>query len=259
MTQRFRTLIRHADGFLVCDAVSDFEFESTLEFTEQPIDDGSTISDHAVRKPQRLSLTLVQTQTPSRVIDGFSRQSQPLTVQSVTYGKQKVDLKIQPKKGVQFNAAAAISAGVGALKKAVSGAPSIEGLKVLPKAPKSLSVTVLKADADVDRIHEFFEQLLKLQTAVAPLTISFKGRDYSNFMLESVRKQDKPGQLGKSSFPVTFKQIRTVATKQVSLPAVPKAKAKKERGVQYGPPPPPVTEEQTRASITGAILTMAGL
>jgi hypothetical protein len=261
MAQRFQTLIKHSGGFVICDAISDFSFESMVEATDQPIDDNGFIADHVIRKPQRLSLTLVSTQTPMRVIDGFSVQSQPLLPQSVTYGKQRVPLKIQPRAGFQPTVSAAIDAGLGALRKAVSGTPSIEGLKVGPKQAKPMGITVLKAGADVDRIGEFFDLLLKLQADAELLTISFKGRDYPGFLLEGVTKTDKPGQLGRSTFPITLKKIRTVQTKQINLPPVPRAKAKKDRGVQYGPPPPPppwpLNNPEVRSSILGQLLTAA--
>ena len=253
--KRFQTAIRYIGGILLCDCVADAQFEASLDFTEHPIDDASTISDHAVRKPETFTLTLTQTQTPLRKIDGFSPQGQPLQVMAVGYGKQKTTLKIAQKGGVQPSVSGLIEAGLSAVKNSVP--KSIEGLKVLPAAPKNLSVTVLKADAPVDRIGTFFDQLLKLLYAVERLTLSVKGRDFSDFVLTSVRKSDRPGGLGKSSFDVSLKKVATVATKQVTLPAVPKAKAKKDRGVQYGPPLPPVTEDSRRKTAAAALVDMA--
>jgi hypothetical protein len=257
VAKRYQTFIRHSAGFVLCDCVSDFAFESSLEFTDHPIDDASSISDHAVRKPETMTLTLVATQTPMRPIAGFSVGAQPLQVKSVGYGKQKTELKVRGKAGISPNVSSLIDSGVRAVKE-LGAASSIEGLKVLPAAVKGMSISVLRADAGSDRVNAFFEELLRLKNAVERLTISFKGRDYADLVLTSVSKTDKPGQLGKSSFQVSLKKVRTVATKQVTLPAVPKAKAKKERGVQYGPPPPPeMVEEERRKAIAAQIFDMA--
>ncbi len=65
-------------------------------------------------------------------------------------------------------------------------------------------------------------------------------------------KSDKPGALGKSSFQVELKKIRTVATKQTTLPAVPKAKAKKDLGAKP-PAPDPAAEAAKRKTIAKQI------
>lgn len=248
------TTIRHSGGLLVCDAVSDASIETTLDFTEHPIDDGSTISDHAVRKPETISLTLTHTQTPLRKIEGFAPANVALQVKAVTYGKQQTKLDI-PSKGIAPNVAGLISAGLSALKGAVP--PSIQGLKIAPDGSRNFGVTVLQANAGVDRIGEFYNTLLKVQLAVERVTLTFKGRDFADYVITTVRKSDKPGAVGKSTFDVSLKKVRTVATKQVELPAVPRAKKKKDIGVQYGPPPPPVSEEKARKAIAVQIVEIA--
>lgn len=228
------TVIRFADGVLICDGVLDSSADAEFEYTEHPIDDASVISDHKVDKPRRLTMTLTCTDSPIKATDGFSVQDMPLTIESATYGRQTSKLKIQPKAGIQLNVSAAIGAIGNALAKAVGNGPptEIEGLAVKAKQPQALSITVLAADTPVDRIHEFYERLLQLALAGSELTITFKGRDYARMRLTSVGKTDAPGEVGRSKFPVAFKEIRTVTTKQVKLPKVPQAKAKKDLGAK---------------------------
>lgn len=248
------TIIRYAGGMLICDVVNDASVEHDLELTEHPIDDGSVITDHAIRKPVVINLTLSQTQTPLRPVDGFSPTQKTLEVKSVTYGRQKTKLDI-PQPRIAPSVTGLIRAGTAALKGA--GTASIEGLKVGAPQAQTLGITVLQAGAPVDRVGAFYEQLLKLMLAVEPVTLTFKRRDYAGFYFSKVHKADKPGQVGKSTFDVSLKLIPTVATKQVALPAVPKAKAKKDRGVQYGPPPPPVTEADRRKTIAAQMEDLA--
>lgn len=254
--KRFQTIIRFSSGFLLCDAVSDASFSSELDFTEHPIDDGSVITDHAIRKPEKITLSLSHTQTPIRAIDGFAFGSRPLEIKSVAFGTQQTQLDIRKRPGIGHNVTALISAGLAAVRAVQPSA--LTGQKGLGASAKPLSVTVLQAGATVDRVGAFFSKLLALQTAVERLTVSFKGRDFADYVLISVAKSDKPGQLGKSSFQIELKKVRTVATKQTTLPAIPKAKAKQDKGAQFGPPPPPVTEAARRKTIARQVVLLAG-
>ncbi len=238
-----QSLFTYEGGALVFDAVADASFSHEFEFTDLPVEDGSTISDNMIVKPRKASLTLVSTQTPISATPGFSVQGRSLTVQSVSYGKQSTKLDVAKKRGVQLNVANAIAAVGRALTSAVAGVSSIEGLKVLPPSAKGFSVKVLAADAPVDRVGEFYDALLKLALSATRLRLTFKGRDYPNLVLTSVTKQDAKLEVGRSVFAVELLELRTVVTRQVSLPAVPRAKAKKVLGVageQFGPPPPPL-------------------
>lgn len=246
------SLFTHDGGALVFDAVQDASFDASLEFTDLPVEDGTTISDNAIRKPLMVSLELCQTQTPITAVDGFSVKGQALTVQSVKMGKQSTELKIATKRGVQLNVNNAIHAIGGALLSAASGATSIDGVKPELGA-KAFAVKVLTADNAVDRVREFYEALLSLMYAVTKLKLTFKGRDYPNLVLTSVKKSDAKGEFGKSSFAVELREIRTVTTRLVDLPKIPKAKKKKTVGAQFGPPLPPVTDSQRRASVAAAL------
>lgn len=226
------SLFTFEGGALVFDAIADASFEHSFEYTDLPVEDGSTISDNMVIKPRRASLTIVSTQTPIAATPGFSVQGRTLVVQSVSYGKQTTKLQIAPKRGVQLNVAAAITTVTKLVKNALSGgADSIDGLKVLPPSAKSFAVKVLAADAPVDRVNEFYDALLNLALSSTKVRLTFKGRDYPNLVLSSIRKQDAKLELGRSVFAVELQEIKTVATKQVSLPAVPRAKKKKVLGV----------------------------
>lgn len=235
-------------GALVFDAVLDSSAVHALELTEFPIEDGSSAADHAIRKPVQLSLTLCSTQSPIGLAPGFSVQSRELIVRSVSLGKQSTELKIAQKRGVQLNVAAAISTVGGALLSAASGATAIDGVKVEGATPRGFSIKALAADAPVDRVGEFYAELLRLQAAVTRLTLSFKGQSYPNLVLVSVTKTDSPNEFGRSKFPVELRELRTVVTRQVQLPAVPRAKKKKDLGAKP-PATPAASEQQVRQSI----------
>lgn len=250
-------------GFLVCDAVLDASVAHQFDFTEHPVEDGSTLTDHLIVRPEQISMTLVATDTPIRAdAAGFAKVSQPLTVKSVTYGKQQTPLKVQPRAGLpQLNVSSALNLGLKAL--AGPGANSITGLKVLPAAAKTFSITVLTSAAPIDRIHDFYAKLLELATSATRCTLTFKGYSYPDYVFTSITKSDRPGEFGRSTFPVELRRVRTVATKQTTIPAVPKAKGKKDLGAKYkppyengqliGPPAPPVLKSTLAAEQDGEV------
>jgi hypothetical protein len=238
-------LIVHSGGYILADMVSDGEFEKALEPTDHAIEDGSSISDHVIRKPLTGSLTLVQTQTPIEPTEGFSRKAIEIAAAVPKQRKQTVRLNVRQKLGFQPNAAALISAGLNALKGATEGPQTIEGVKVQKPEKQSFSVTVFSADAPVDRLNEFNALLWALLESTELVTVNFKGRAYPNLLLTSVRRTDAAGQFGRATFACSFREIIKVQVKQVTLPAVPKQRSKKSLGAikpygdQFGPPPPP--------------------
>lgn len=248
------TLIRYADGYLVCDSVLDSSIVATAEFTEHAIEVGSPITDHAIHKPLEWSLTLTATDTPitaqhlspgGDVLAPTGVAKQAITRQLRTTdppGHQSTELKIRPSEGQQLNVSAAIGAAIDRVRNAAAGPTELTGRAGAGAVLRSLNVEVLTTDAPVDRIHAFYQQLLDLMFDVAELAVIYKGRTYEPVVLTSVTKVDQPGQFGRSTFPVTFRELLTVETKQVTLPAVPKQKSKKDLGAK---PTVPASEQQS--------------
>lgn len=260
MPVRQPSSLSHSGGILVFDSVLDSAAEHLLEFTQFPVEDGAEVSEHAIRKPLKLSLTVTATQTPIRESAGFSVRGVELQVLSVSYGKQTTRLQVAKKRGVQLNVANAIAAVGRALQSAVAGADSIEGLKVERATPRSFSVKALVADAPVDRVGEFYDELLRLWATKTQLKLSFKGREYPDLYLAQIRKTDSTGEFGRSKFQLELQEVQKVTTKQVKLPAVPRARKKQDLGAastgeQYGPPPPPDTRTELRKRTDAGGLT----
>lgn len=66
-------LLQFDGGVLVADMLQESTATDASELTQYAIEDGSLISDHVVRQPQTLALTLVQTETPITEVRGFAR------------------------------------------------------------------------------------------------------------------------------------------------------------------------------------------
>lgn len=250
MAEGTQDLITFDGGALVCDMLLDASATHTLELTQYPIEDGSTISDHAVRTPDTLQLTLVQTETPISPEAGFSVVANQIPYQTHANAKQSVELNVaQPRTQANVNAL------IGGVTSRIIGAGStlrIEGLKTdEPAATKTLSIQALTANAPVERVNAFYATLLDLWDSVTPLVITVKGRSYIDMVLTTVTRTDTSGQFGASRFTVTLQRVRTVITQTVELPPVPQATKKVSRG---GKPPKPATAEETESMLskTGA-------
>lgn len=249
-------LIQFDGGVLVADMVSEASITDASELTQFPIEDGSLISDHLIRQPRSLSLTLVQTETPISETTGFamalqvlSYDTRPVTSQTATVPVRQSEFRPAP--------LLALSSGIQSL---LFGGPPKE-LKLTgldagqPLARKELRVHVLSPGAPVARVNEFYVQLLSLLESATPVIVTLKGASYIDLVVVSVTRTDAGGQVGKASFAVDLKQISTVETKTVELPPVPKSKAPK----QAGPKPPKETKEDQHAKLVSQFLQLSQL
>jgi hypothetical protein len=233
-------LIQFDGGVLVADMLGEAQITDANELTQYAIEDGSLISDHIVRQPRTLSLTLVQTETPISEITGFARVLEALSYPARPTGSQTVTVPIRQS---EFRPAPLLAL-TGAVQAVLFGGPPKE-LKLTglasdkPAADKELKIHVLAAGAPVDRVNAFHVQLLSLLESATLVTVTVKGASYIDLVVTSVGRTDSGGQVGRASFAVELKQIATVETQTVELPPVPKAKAPK----QAGPKPPEDTKE----------------
>lgn len=252
-------LIQFDGGVLIADMVADATITDASELTQYAIEDGSLISDHVIRQPRSLSVTLVQTQTPISETTGFAQAVQALTYQERPLGQQSATLPIRQS---EFRPAPlmALSAGIqsllfggGAQKElSVTGAKSDTA-----PAAKELRVTVLSAGAPLDRVNRFYADLLSLLETATPVIVTLKGASYIDLIVVSVTRTDASGQVGRASFAVEFRQIATVTTKTVDLPPVPKSKAPKQLGAK--PAKETTPEQEELASQSYQALAAAGV
>jgi hypothetical protein len=254
-------LIQFDGGVLVADMLQESTSTDASELTQYAIENGSLISDHLIRQPQTLSLTLVQTETPISETTGFARAVQALSYAAHADGTQPGSATVRTRSEVPQQGHAsvrqpefrpttllALGAAVQALlfgkgpsdidwtglgKGEVETKTSLKwtGLRSdLPAKQQSLQVHVLAAGAPVARVNEFHASLLNLLTTGTPCIVTVKGRSYLDLVLTTLTRTDPAGQAGRATFTVEFKQIATVETKTVNLPPVPKAKGPKDRG-----------------------------
>ncbi len=239
-------LISFDGGALVADMLAEASAENALELSQYPLEDGSSINDHAVQQPRKLTLTLVQTESPLTAVQGFAVQVRELSVPTRPLGSQTNQLTVAKKEFRPTSLLALTSAAREALFSSgpirVTGRKSDGPIQSVP-----LKVSVLAANADVGRVNEFHEALVALLESTTLVNVTVKQRGYPSMVLTSVGRQDSAGQFGAARFTVQLQQVSTSETRIVELPPVPQATAKVNKGKadgteQFGPPAAPTTQ-----------------
>jgi hypothetical protein len=263
MAEGTNDLIQFPGGALVADMLSDASAEDAQELTQFAVEDGSSINDHVVRQPKRLTLQLVQTETPLRFdLEGFDQVQRTVDVPTRPVGNQTNEVQVRQK---EFRPTSLLALSQAAQAALFGGPPKtlrITGLKSDGAIElKPLKVTVLARDGDVGRVNAFHDQLLALLDSVTPVQVTVKQRVYPDMIVISVSRSDAAGQVGCARFAVTLQQVRTAETRQVELPPVPAATKASNRGKSdgikydeaFGPPPPPATQLLNNLFETGVL------
>lgn len=216
---------------LPVDLVSAHEDERSAEVTSFPVERGADINDHIIQQPDRLSITVVQTQTPfpSAAMPGatFSKPrnftTRPLVLNvrpNAFKAPTAQDLKVQPnafKPGGILAVTSAIGDEIGSLfgdKEApLRTSPTLKD----PVTP-SLEVNVFQADSQVDRIGELHDVLIDIKANGRFCKVTFRGRVYPDFVLTSVRWTSAKGEVGLGRFALELQSIRIVENAVAKLP-----------------------------------------
>ena len=268
-------LIEFQGGALIADLLADASTTRAIELTQHAIEDGSQITDHAIRQPLTLELTLVQTETPIAEEPGFALVSQELDfpVRGVEPRTTSLDFRVR---GVErqnatlqvrkqeFRPVSLSGLAEGILDALFGNTIAIDGLKadgaegtaqligvrsenVPASVPGSstLAINVLAAGAPKDRINEFDNVLVKLMLTAQPTIVTIKGQALPNMIITSVTRTDAAGEVGCARFKVALQSFATVFTKTVDLPPVPAATVTKSKGGKDTKTPPPKVREKT--------------
>lgn len=262
MAEGTNDLIQFPGGALVADMLADASSEATLELTQFALERGASINDHAVIQPKRLSLQLVQTETPIAPVEDFVRTLLSVDVPTRPVGTQTNEVQVRQK---EFRPTSLLALSQAAQAALFGGPPNtlrITGLKSDGAIePKPLKVSVLSRSGDVGRVNAFHEQLLALWESVTPVQVTVKQRAYTDMVIVSVTRTDAAGQVGCARFSVELQQIAVAETRLVELPPVPAATKASNRGkadgIKYdeafGPPPPPATQLLNNLFDTGVL------
>ena len=194
----------------------------TAKLTDHVVETGATITDHVIIQPEELTLELVVSQTPLKG-KGFARQlSGGLEIGGTRLAKKQYPLEIPPSRftpGGFFLIGTGAQAIVGAVIGLISGGePSGMTGSEVQQTRGTIQVDALKADQPVDRVSEAHDRLIEIMNGALPVTISFKGRLYNQYLLTEVVLEQAAGSFGAGKFKVTARAFRTVNSKEAKLP-----------------------------------------
>lgn len=221
------------DQTLDVDIVMSAEDTRSAKLTDHVVEDGSVITDHIVIQPEKLQLVLLVSQTPVKEEEGFQTRAFNLEVRKSLFVPGGFLLLTQ-----------GVRAGVSAAAGAVSGAAGL--------ATQSRKHSAITSSAgDVDRVASVHDQLIRILQDALPVTVSFKGRLYPDYVLEEVQLSHAPGKFGSATFSVSARAFRTVTGNLVTLPdpADFRAKASSQQGKKNAKEKPGTPDEGKMESI----------
>lgn len=181
---------------------------SKLRVTENPIENGANIADHAVLDPKEVTVNglVVGYETNTFSFDNllgfnFSDYPLPTPIKTVTAQAENVVNRF----------ASHFRAGVKAVNQVVAD--------FLPDYQSPLLNSLSS-----DRITDAHEKLLAIQRSGEPVTLQTNTRQYKNMILTSVGLTQKQNSSGE--FVLTFREIFIVETQIASGLSVPKPKTR---------------------------------
>lgn len=189
-------MISGSSGSFDFDVVTIESHESTLRVTENPIETGSNISDHAVLEPKEIVINgvMVAYNRPPKLSSktlGFDFPEFPLPFDVLPVVDKALDV-------ANDFASSLMSGGVGqTINIAAEFLPNFQ--------------TPLADFSGGDRVRNAFDNLLSLQRSGDPVTLTTHSKQYENMMITSiVFDQDKEFS---GEFSITLREIFIVESK----------------------------------------------
>lgn len=183
-------------GALTADVVTSYSADASAELTEHPIETGSVITDHQLRRPKTLTVEFAQSKQTLREDEMVWTQVDAPYVES----------RFQPTGLLLLSTA--LEAGL----KAIGSAIGLIG------GGDTLTIWSLTAkDPDLDRVQELHDQLLDLLEGATECTFSYQGLELTGYYITSVRRSTRAGSGGLTRFTLELQHVQTVATAASSL------------------------------------------
>jgi hypothetical protein len=181
------------DGALTADIVTQVSASADAEITNHPIEAGSEISDHVIKRPRRVTFEFAQSSIPLAQEDETDWEQVPWSVRESQF-KPTGLLALSMLAG---QAIAAIGSLVG-----LGGAPT--------------QIWVLTATKDEDRIKKLHDKLIELWQNSTEVTFNYQGLYLPGYVLAGVQyTRGVPG--GIVRFTVEAQAVQTVETGISSL------------------------------------------
>jgi hypothetical protein len=209
------------------DAVQVVTPDDRLTVTDHPIEGGATVSDHAQKDPNRVTVEAVVSNMPQGPrADGQGgdtdahRVALDLVVPTMKGPREKTITLDVPKPPIQISESGLLQAAVVGIVGLLTGAgsPKATVLQVPGQTVRERSVQVFRQDAPRDRVRDVYELLLKAQEGKFLCTVQTRRREYFDMLLEGIGQPDtvEDGKLGR--FLLDFRFLKVADSETVAAP-----------------------------------------
>lgn len=183
--------------FVRFDAVTDETHESVLQLTKHPVEDGSSISDHASDDPQKINIVGYVSNKPL--------YSNPYTEKYSEYQSMDLDLPKVP---------SSFSPTPGGLTRAVTG--FVDNLLNPPPS----KATVFKPKGDFpDRAYQMYETLKEAQKNRARVTVSSSMQELEDMIIVRLQVPRSTEDGNGATFHLDLEQVTIVQSETVAAPS----------------------------------------
>lgn len=242
---------------VVFDAITTMTPEDTVDITEHPVEEGADVTDHARSNAGRLTIEGIVSLAPNAAIDtDVGLEKVDLQVDGRKPGAPKTITLDIPSPPIQFSESGLITAGVGALKGALFGAPKAKVNGGTIPSLYNAQVTVLQQDSPRNRVRDIYDTLLKVKDQHALITVLTLHRDHFDMMIERIAEPRTAEEGASAKFQIDLKQIRTVSSQQVQAPKPlePRAAVPKPAGSKNAKP---AGDSESTVSLLGQLFASA--
>jgi hypothetical protein len=197
--------------YLEIDAIPTFLDSNGGTVTDFALEDGSSVAEHYIRKPKTLKLQVNQTPTP---ITRAANKQVDETMEETTQ-----ELRLEPNKFQPTGLLLLTTGAVSLATSAINAIGSATGLGAIA-GPPPLTVKVLTAKTDVDRINALYDDLEKARQAAALFSLDWLGRSWTNLVLEQMSYGRNAGKI-LAIYDLDFKVVSFVKTAQAQSLQIP--------------------------------------
>jgi len=215
-----------AEGSIFFDCVESYSFDSSVDITMFPVEEGVDIADHVRLAPAELKLTVFVTNAPvSNLTQAYGQYGGE--VKSVNLEVKSYEAPLAPTPGAVFS-------------KIGSAISSLFG------GPPQYNAQVLKFENEFDAVYDTEIILLNIQNDALLCDITTSIRKHENYLLKSISRNKGVEHGDAASFDLTFQKMRIVKSLEV-VAAKPKEKRAEPPVEEALKDPVPVEEKKKQS------------
>lgn len=238
---------------VVFDAVTEISPEDVATPTTHPVERGVNIADHVRDEPARITIGATMANTPQITDSDAATSDLDIVVHAVPNGSTaSIDLEV-PTPPIQPDLAGLVTAGVGALGKAIFGGPKATVNEPGTAREFHLQAKAIQQSSPRSRIRDVYEKLIEAKESHALVTIITRDREYFDMLITRVAAPRTVEKGSATAFELDFERIRVADSETVESPQPAEARGKttKNKGGQATGTKDPAGAQQIESTLSG--------